>query len=266
MRFGLAFTLMQDGYFAHELGDSYHGSDWWYDELDFDLGYPIGPAEPVGSVWAFWREPEVFRREFTNGLVFLNGSRKTQTIAVGPGFRRLVGNQAPLHEYIIDDTSSVFSTSGNWKKVVYDSGEWKATGPYFHDWGPGSHEGRGGTAWWNLKIPESDTYTITAWWPAAPSGHAWNAGATYEVISDGKIVASATFDQRSGGDEWHLVGQVSLHPGASVRLRCDESAPCLADALHVRSQRRYNDGSPAETVTLQPMDGIILKRAIARRP
>ncbi len=38
MRFGLAFTLMNDGYFSHELGDTDHGQDWWYDELDHKLG------------------------------------------------------------------------------------------------------------------------------------------------------------------------------------------------------------------------------------
>ena len=27
-RFGLGFTLMRDGYFTHELGDSWHGQDW----------------------------------------------------------------------------------------------------------------------------------------------------------------------------------------------------------------------------------------------
>ena len=30
-RFGLGFTLMRDGYYAHELGDSWHGQDWDYD-------------------------------------------------------------------------------------------------------------------------------------------------------------------------------------------------------------------------------------------
>ena len=45
MRFGLALTLMKDGYFAYEFGDTWHGNDWWYDELDFDLGQPIGPAQ-----------------------------------------------------------------------------------------------------------------------------------------------------------------------------------------------------------------------------
>jgi hypothetical protein len=50
MRFGLAFTLMRDGYFAHELGDSWHGQDWWYDELNCKLGVPLGSAAFIGKV------------------------------------------------------------------------------------------------------------------------------------------------------------------------------------------------------------------------
>ena len=34
----------------------------------------------------------------------------------------------------------------------------------------------------------------------------------------------------------------------------------IADALHVYSAARYNDGSEASTVTLAPMDGIVLAR------
>jgi hypothetical protein len=37
-------------------------------------------------------------------------------------------------------------------------------------------------------------------------------------------------------------------------------APCVADALHIQSEERYNDGAVVEKVTLQPMDGIILQR------
>ena len=47
VRFGLALTLLNDGFFAHEFGDTYHGNNWWYDELDFNLGYPLGPAQLV---------------------------------------------------------------------------------------------------------------------------------------------------------------------------------------------------------------------------
>ncbi|MBK9989813.1 MAG: carbohydrate binding domain-containing protein [Verrucomicrobia bacterium] len=47
MRWGLGFTLMNDGYFAHELGDTLHGQDWWYDELDQNLGQPTGAAQRI---------------------------------------------------------------------------------------------------------------------------------------------------------------------------------------------------------------------------
>ena len=54
---------------------------------------------------------------------------------------------------------------------------------------------------------------------------------------------------------------LSPEDGAYVRLRCQGSAPCIADALHLRSRARYNDGSPAAQVTLQPLDGIVLRRS-----
>jgi hypothetical protein len=83
---------------------------------------------------------------------------------------------------------------------------------------------------------------------------------TYEVVSGGEVVASATFDQRFGGDEWHIVAEALLSPDKLnyVRMYCQGKAPCLADALHLRSQARYNDGSYVDKVTLQPLDGIIL--------
>jgi hypothetical protein len=49
MRFGLATALMSDGYFNHDLGDATTLVNWWYDEYDFSLGYPLGPAKPLAS-------------------------------------------------------------------------------------------------------------------------------------------------------------------------------------------------------------------------
>lgn len=416
MRFGLALTLLDDGYFAHEFGDTWHGNDWWYDELDFDLGYPLGPAErvdmggppienlvenggfelPIAPPWSFWanagtgclaavtrdtddaavgeasarivvtatsgtdwhvelaqydrsleqgvaydvtfwarsdvprtitlsaqkgspgwdnyglwqrvpidigwqeytvsfeanatvsdsrlqflvgevtgtvwlddvrlavRPPDVYRREFDGGLVLLNGTRQPQTVEVGPGYRRLSGRQAPRYETILDDGGPGFTATGNWLETSYDSGEWQAAGPFYHDWGDGCHQGSGAAAEarWSLPISATDVYTITTWWPAAPESSSWSQNARYEVVAGGQVVASAVLDQRTGGDEWHLVAAAALSPGdgAYVRLRCGDSAPCIADALHLRSRARYNDGSPAALVTLQPMDGIVLRR------
>lgn len=418
MRFGLAFTLMGDGYFAHEFGDTHHGNDWWYDELDFDLGYPLGPAgrvpvagfdpgpnqivnpgfeQPIAWPWNLWADtgsgcaatlardtaasapegsaaarvdvtatcgdvwrielaqfdrslaqgtaydvtfwarstatrtltvssrqgrapwtwyglertvevgptwraytvtfeanvtvndariqfflgnatgtvwlddvrltlhpPDVFRRDFDRGIVLLNGTRQSQTVELGSGFRRLVGDQAPRYETILDDAGPGFSViSGAWQTTQYDSGEWKTSGPFYHDWGVGLRQlsSSAGAVRWALPIGATDTYTVSAWWPAAPAATGWNAAARYEVVANGAVVASATLDQRTGGDRWHEIAAVRLAPGnaAFVRLTCS-AAPCVADALHIRSAGRYNDGSPAASVTLAPLDGIVLAR------
>jgi len=71
-RFGLGFTLLGDGFFTHELGDSWHGMDWDYDELGFTLGKPLSnattaallnpnnapipPNLPLNSSWGLWVE------------------------------------------------------------------------------------------------------------------------------------------------------------------------------------------------------------------
>lgn len=423
MRFGLALTLMFDGYFAHEFGDTWHGNDWWYDELDFDLGYPLGSAQRVsldaasqdnlienasfeitptnasllpwnlwfdsdagyaatvsrdtntaalgnasariditssaGDAWlvdfaqfdrslvagvaydvvfcaksdktrtitlsaqkgspdwdnyglwrdvaidTVWREytvsfeaaqtvndsriqfmlgettgtvwldnvrlyarsSEVYRREFTNGIVLLNPTRTPQTVALENGFSRLCGDQAPRHEYIIDDDTEACTMLGSWSAETYDSGEWKAVGPFYHDWGDGCHQSSqtSDEARYTLTIPESDAYTLAAWWPAAPSSSTWTQSASYQIIINGEVAASATFDQRTGGDEWHILGTVPLEPGdeAFLRVKSLDGEACIADAVHVYSSSRYNDGSPASSVTLQPRDGIILARGVS---
>jgi hypothetical protein len=413
IRFGLAFTLMDDGFFAHEYGDTWHGNDWWYDELDFKLGYPLGPAQrvefpgntgtnllvnpgfedPIANPWRFsvntgcaamltretngapvgnacaraeitattgtdwhiefaqysrsleqgvaydfvfrarsgaprfitvsaqksspdwrgyglsgrawltngWQEftfpftatetvsdariqfflgaaigtvwiddvrltrhpADVFRRDFTQGIVLLNGTREVRDVTLGPGFHRLIGDQAPMIERIIDDTDSTFGVTGGWTNAAYDSGEWKAAGPFYHSWAGSLHERTDATAaaQWELPVEIDDTYTISAWWPAAPSATNWTHQARYEVVAGGAVVASTNLDQALAGDQWHTLATVRLSPanGASVRLTAPPGA-CVADALYVRSASRYNNGQPADRVRLHPMDGIILAR------
>lgn len=74
-RFGLGFTLLNDGFFTHELGDSWHGMDWDYTELHFNLGgalgaptqaevlnphpTPIPPSIPLTAPWSLYvRTPQ----------------------------------------------------------------------------------------------------------------------------------------------------------------------------------------------------------------
>ena len=151
----------------------------------------------TGSVWLddvrlTLHPPDVYRRDFDNGIVLLNGTRAEQTIAVGAGFRRLTGSQAARYETILDDTDPDFSiVSGAWAQKSYDSGEWQAAGPFYHDWGNGLHElsSAAGEARWRLPIQATDTYTVTAWWPAAPAASGWNAAARFEIVAGGSVVA-----------------------------------------------------------------------------
>jgi hypothetical protein len=417
MRFGLAFTLMHDGYFSHELGDTDHGQDWWYDELDTKLGEPLGPAQRIvlhlGEVrdlldnggfeaelkdtwrlWcdakggnaaaaerdtdvkhagaaaaritiaaagrqggieftqpnraleagksydlAFWvraersmelhvaaskgspnwdnyglsrtvrlspewqpvkvtfdakktvadsriqflfggatgkvwidevslkRHPEeVFRRDFRAGAVLLNGTRQRQTVDVGEGYSRLAGPQAPRHQYLLDDEAQdVFKATGTWRGVPLGTKEWHAIPPYFHAWNDRCHllESGPGEATWDLAMRGPGTYTIQAWWAAAPDAKQWTHAAVYEVVAGGKVVATKTMDQTQAGDEWHTIAEgLKLDPADKplVRLRASDGGILVADALHVFSAERYNDGRPVRQVTLEPMDGIVLRK------
>ena len=421
VRFGLGVTLMNDGYFAYEIGDTFHGNDWWYDELDFDLGYPLGPAQrlpmaapssqdlidnggfesPLNGTWDLWvntaagaqatfaqvtstsavgaasvevdvtnagqgldwhvdlhqysrslvqgktyqltfqakstapRElgisitkqapdwrsyglstavnlttswqsyslifeatetvsdarlqflcgiavgsvwlddvhvtaapPNIYRRDFTNGTVLLNASRQPQSVSVGSHYQRLKGDQAARHEYILDDAdATVFTAGANWSPASYDSGMWMASGPYYHHWGSGCHQCAGaacGAASWDLQLREDDTYTIAAWWPAAPAATAWTNRAVFELVSGTTVIATTTLDETSSGDQWHTLFTAPLS-GASkpfVRVRNGGAGTLIADALWVRSAARYNDGSAAPTVTLEGMDSIVLRRVV----
>ena len=107
------------------------------------------------------------------------------------------------------------------------------------------------------------TYTIQAWWAAAPGAKQWTKQAVYELVADGKVVASKTLDQSQGGDQWHtIVARLKLDPGSKplVRVKTADGGILVADALHVFSAERYNDGEEVRQVTLEPMDGIVLRR------
>jgi len=124
-------------------------------------------------------------------------------------------------------------------------------------------EGGTGEATWDLGLRGWATYTIQAWWAAAPGAKQWTKQAVYELVADGKVVASKTLDQSKGGDQWHtIVEKLKLDPGSKplVRIKSTDGGLLVADALHIFSAERYNDGEAVRQVTLEPMDGIVLRR------
>ncbi|MGC9946495.1 MAG: carbohydrate binding domain-containing protein [Bryobacteraceae bacterium] len=217
-------------------------------------------------------EPGVYRRDYTLGTVLLNGSASPQTIAPGPGFQRFTGTQAPRYQYIVDDSSAAFTATGAWYSATYNSGGGTASGetvngPYYHAWGTTCNEldSGPGSAVWNLGITQDGTYTLEVWLPAAPSASGWTKSATYDVLASGAVIFSATLDQSTAiaGDQWHLIAP-ALHLTAAsspaLRIGNGGSGPLIADAVYVYSSSLYNDGSAAPSVTLAPMDGILLQR------
>jgi uncharacterized protein (TIGR03437 family) len=429
MRFGLGLTLMGNGYFGFDFGDEAPPVTWWYDEYDFNLGFPIAPATQPGSgqaanqlvnsgfenglsgwslgvfndgqghatavadqtvaadgkssahiaivspgtvnwhigfeqdnlpltagveyrvqFWAradtprtitvfsqggapnftnyglsaaisigtswslysasftaaetandgrleFWvgdvagnvwlddvslnvAPPDVYRRDYTNGIVLLNGAATPQTVTLEPGFSRFKGTQAPLYQYIVDDGDSGFSDTGSWNVVTYNTGAYSGAGssaklpaapqnqkgPFYHCWEGGCHEldSGSGQAQWDLNLPADGQYTIQAWLPAAPGATGWTKSAIYEVVAGGNVVATATIDQSTAslGDAMHMVAAASLRAADKpfVRVHNGGSGALIADAVYVTSAAFYNDGSPAPQVTLGAFDSILLQR------
>jgi uncharacterized protein (TIGR03437 family) len=239
----------------------------------------------TGSVWIdqVQLSPEsadIYRRDFTNGVVLLNGINSTETVPLGSGLQRFSGPQAPRYQYIVDDSDAAFSSIGPWSAETWNTGSYasvgtgpnlpaepqNAQGPFYHCWKGSCQllDGASGTAQWDLNIPSDGQYTIQVWLPAAPGSSAWTRQAVYNVISGGSVVASATLDQTTAaaGDTWHTLFTVNLTAAGAPVLQLENggSGQLVADAVYVTSTALYNDGSATPSVTLAPFDGILLKR------
>ncbi|MGN6386821.1 MAG: golvesin C-terminal-like domain-containing protein, partial [Verrucomicrobiota bacterium] len=231
---------------------------------DFKLQFLLG--EETGTIWFDDIEirkhpPTVLRRDFSNGTVLLNASKDPVSVAVGSGYKRLKGSQAPKHQLILDDQHAGFSTTGAWSLQQYDSGLWKAAGPYYHAWEGSLHESSGGsaTASWKLPIEDDDEYVLSAWWPAAPDAGTWSTNVLYEILSGGVVIVRTNFNQRVDGDQWHDLPPVRLNSTNDCYVRVSSDAGgFVADAIQLKSAARYNDGEPVSEVKLQGMDAIIL--------
>ena len=94
VRFGLASTLLLDGYYAFDFGDQNHGQTWWYDEYSVDLGNPLGSAISQNNKPQF--EEDVWRREYQNGIALVNATGQSQDIDLGGEYEKIKGTQDKL--------------------------------------------------------------------------------------------------------------------------------------------------------------------------
>lgn len=213
---------------------------------------------------------DIFRRDFTNGTVLLNGTSSPQTITPLTNLRRFQGTQAPLYQYIVDDGDAGFTTTGSWNvDTINPLPVFQGLFPsqYYHAWQGTCHEldASSGTAQWNLSLPADGAYTLQVWLPAAPAASTWTKDAVYEVVSDGSVISSVSLDQSTAtaGDGWHTIAtavNLTAADAPILRVHNGGSGPLIADAVYVTSSALYNDGSPVTEVTLAPFDGILLQR------
>ncbi len=84
MRFGLATTLLGDGYFGFDHGTENHAQLWTYDEYGVSLGDPKGSAELSAGIW---------KRSYELGQVVANPTNVAQTVKLGGEYEKIRGLQ-----------------------------------------------------------------------------------------------------------------------------------------------------------------------------
>lgn len=96
VRFGLATTLLGDGYFSYDEGTNNHATLWTYDEFDAYLGAPKSDLQNVFNPQQTTIDQGVWRREFEEGQVLVNATVSTQTIRLDGELEKLHGTQDPI--------------------------------------------------------------------------------------------------------------------------------------------------------------------------
>eukprot|EP00040_Diaphanoeca_grandis_P035995 m.227736 g.227736 ORF g.227736 m.227736 type:complete len:887 (-) comp33530_c0_seq1:113-2773(-) len=244
-------------------------------KISFLLGHQANTTVWIGGLeLSLDNSISVFRRDFDCGIAVVNGEATSQTIDVGAGYARLNGSQAPKWQYTVDDANTTaFSViGGHWNTTnefehgysVKSPTAEQNVPPYYHQYMGSLHMGKpGSTADFDIGVREQGTYNVSVWWPrATPAMGGWNTKMGVAVISDGKTVCQTSVDLTSLGDRWVLVAQsVHLSVDTHVQLVCPTSGGgCVADAVLVESEARFNDGAEVQSVTLAGKDGIVLRR------
>ncbi|MBI5731816.1 MAG: VCBS repeat-containing protein [Candidatus Magasanikbacteria bacterium] len=96
MRYGLASSLLGDGFYSFDLGDRDHGQIWWYDEYDFNLGEPVGQPYLAKNNTNNFASRGLWRRDFKQGLVLVNSGDQPESLDLNAEFEKIKGRQDPV--------------------------------------------------------------------------------------------------------------------------------------------------------------------------
>ncbi|MBU0671320.1 putative glycoside hydrolase family 15 protein, partial [Patescibacteria group bacterium] len=96
LRYSLASGLISGTYAGYDNGIGIHNSVWIYDEYDVALGKPLGPAYNVlNNNHPKKIQKGLWRRNFENGVVILNSTKKKRKVNFKTGFEKITGTQDP---------------------------------------------------------------------------------------------------------------------------------------------------------------------------
>lgn len=129
MRFGLASSLLENGYYSFDYGDTDHGQLWWYDEYSVNLGNPI--SESISKNGYSNYVPDVWQRDFENGISIVNSTDRKQAISLGGEYEKIRGTQdtavndgSIVSELAVDaqDGQILLKTFASLNDVVFENG------------------------------------------------------------------------------------------------------------------------------------------------
>jgi Hypothetical glycosyl hydrolase family 15 len=88
MRYGLASSLLDDGYFSYTDPSVGYTGVLWFDEFNVNLGAPLTP--PVTTAW----QSGVYRRDFENGIALVNPKgNSAATVTLETSYVKINGTQ-----------------------------------------------------------------------------------------------------------------------------------------------------------------------------
>lgn len=251
------------GWERHDKGITHYsgpgGSDWRItatvmpdDFQDYALEWHVQGAGALSlrSLKVMMIHQSYLRRDFDGGAALLNTSARPVTVKLGETMRRLKGSAAPLHVVEVDDASPDFSAKGLWQRAAGDD--------HYYGAGYRSAAKPGSTARWAFTAPSADTYSFFACFPGGKSS---TDAAAYALRGAGPT-AAATVTQRTGDGGWVRLFEAKLAAGGryEVVLTSGGAGTTAADAIRIESAARYNDGATVTSVTLPPLDGMVLLR------
>ena len=95
VRFSLASTMLGDGFFSFDFGETDHGQIWNYDEQGVKLGRPLGGPVNLLAPTKKNLTAGVWRRDFENGVVLVNSTDQPRKVELKEELERIRGAQAP---------------------------------------------------------------------------------------------------------------------------------------------------------------------------